>query len=436
MGTDDKNDELLIKMKKIMDVSLQEHHERTKGEILQDMKEEINKVKLEIIQNMDTKVNAASAELRCEIKEIRDTCEEQDARILKCEKDIKTTNDLQRKKNIIVYGLKYLQSREEMKNQIVALFSETMQTTFNRGDIDYFRFLSKDSGKCPILVRVRTLEMKYEIFGKRRNLKDSNIYIDDDLNQEQVQMRKEMRKIMKQKREEGKKAYMRNNKLFVDNEYYDMENHKNQYNINLCNKMVQDDNTEIEEINNEENDVTNNKKRMRSPTDKEQNPSKKKNLIQRQIYKNRVRANSEGSNVTRIVSNIESKTPRKENKNGPNLGKSKLIQTQLKNFHQDKSDRNVKDGETKENEKNDSESSNTQTDQNAKDNETKENDQNVIDGENKVNESDNGSSKSQTEKEFYESEDEEENRDERRKEQYEEYGKEQKIDIEKPKTVI
>lgn len=326
------NIELAKMMKEMMDQSLAEHHNRTKGEIIDQVKVEINQVKSEIIQNIDSKMKETTTELKGEIKDLRDDCRKQEQKITQCQKNTNYLMDMQRKKNIIVYGLANVNGRENRKEQLVNLFKEKMKTSFTKNDIDYFLNLSKSRERAPVLVRVRTLEMKYEIFRQRRLLKGSNIFIDDDLDKDAVKERRQLRTVMKQKKEEGKQAVIKHNKLYVDGELYRIPAQELwEPNMDEAANLMDIDDEGTPHGNNQERNQINkdgdgeqalantstNKKRLRSPKDKQGNVVKKQ-LSMKQFLKReqigRARSNSEGSIVNKIVNEMEQRTPLKDKK--------------------------------------------------------------------------------------------------------------------------
>lgn len=331
-------DEIMQKFKNMMDSSLSEHHQRTKGEIISEVKDEMTKLTQEIIQNIETKVNETTRGIRCEIKGVNEKVENNAEKIAKCEKTEKFLLDSRRHKNIIVYGLDNKTGREERKNQLVWLFRDKMGTSFSKGDLDYYKELSKSKDKNPVLVRVTTMEMKYEIFSKRRNLKQTKIYIDDDIDKDTVEKRKQMRNIMKKMREEGKQAEMRRNKLYVNGEEYLTDLQCNETSDEQLMMEIDSETTNRavprgaekeaaagKKIRNTLKNLNN--KRSRSPKEGGvEKTLKKQQTIAQYLMKQenfqRSRSNSEGSIVYKMVNEMEAKTPRKEknkNKEGKEL---------------------------------------------------------------------------------------------------------------------
>lgn len=312
------DDAFIEKMKEMMVATMAEQHEKTKVIFIQEVKDEMAKIKDEIVHNIDVKINKTVEGLRNEIKETREKYEFHEEKITNLEKESKYLLNLQKRKNIMVYGLENVRGREERKSQLVKLFRDTMETSFSRMDLDYFKVLTNSREKNPVLIRMTTLEMKYEIFSKRKNLKGTDIYIDDDLDKEEIQKRKYLRAIMKEKKDEGKEVMMKRNKLYVDGELYETEDEKNGTEESNQNEDVEMDDSQPEITSKETNlrrytkekPAKKNSKRPRSPKEKGLEQARKKQTSLDQFLKKkeqfgRHRANSEGSVVTKIVMELE-----------------------------------------------------------------------------------------------------------------------------------
>lgn len=80
------------------------------------------------------------------------------------------------------------------------------------GGIRNVRFV----GKGDVLVELEREEGKREVMRRRGKLKGTKIFLDDDLTREEREIQRELIKRAKEMREQGKKVWMRFQKLRVD----------------------------------------------------------------------------------------------------------------------------------------------------------------------------------------------------------------------------
>lgn len=129
-----------------------------------------------------------------------------------------------REKKIIVHGIK-----EEMQEHFGVLKVKVMKVMEKIGVdkskekdiVEIRRIGKKEEGKeRPLQVEVTTMEMKREIFKKKKYLKGQDVWIMDDLPEQVRQQRRELAKIMYEEREKGNRAYMVYNKLMVNGKIY------------------------------------------------------------------------------------------------------------------------------------------------------------------------------------------------------------------------
>lgn len=80
-----------------------------------------------------------------------------------------------------------------------------------------------EGGKRPILVKLTKENVRMGILKKTRNLKGTSIGIDEDYPKNIQEERKSLIPHMKEARNRGYRAFLRYNKLIVDNKVYRME---------------------------------------------------------------------------------------------------------------------------------------------------------------------------------------------------------------------
>lgn len=301
-------------MKDMMVSSLDEHHKRTKSELIDQVIIEMSKMKTDIIQNIDSKVKEAVTEIGNEVQEIRDKCSKQELTLTRHEKDNNYLLDIHRRKNIIVIGLENLNVPRDQNNsnepawkereqKVICLFQKKMKTSFRREDIDYIQNLSKNPSKEILLVRVVSQKIKSEIFSKISELHGSKIFIRDDMSKQDAEIRRKNLVTMRQKKAEGKEAYIRGNKLFVDGVEWSEASKSG------AESMQVEEEVEMS-VAGSSGSGSSKKTNKRRRTDKEdKNPKKKQPSIFQFLKtenKRLTRSGSESSLVTKIVKEIES----------------------------------------------------------------------------------------------------------------------------------
>lgn len=123
---------------------------------------------------------------------------------------------MNRKNNIIIHGVKESEkSYEELftmiKNILVDLNIKIEKIEINK----YHRLGQKQDGKTrPILVTLMSQLKKAEILKNKKHL-PQQIYITEDFSKKTIEARKNLQQQLKQERERGNIAFIKNNKLII-----------------------------------------------------------------------------------------------------------------------------------------------------------------------------------------------------------------------------
>lgn len=279
-----------------------------------------------IVSSLDAKIKEKVDEetqvLHRNVKDLKIKDEMLDHKIVKCE--MKMTDEMKRK-NLIIHGLGTLKSWKEREIAVFNFLQVTMGVQCKNEDIDNIIKLDKTKNDGPILVKFTTTRKKMEILSNRKSLKNTNIYIDEDFSKETVEKRKEMKKIMKQLKSEGKKdVYLKRDKLWVDGALWTDDE------IAVVAEAKDSDATDQTDVEMEGNATPQserkkgNQKRIRSPSDAAGNSRRTKKLIPKSqsSIKNffspgleqRPRSSSVGANLGPVVANIVDKFTAKEAK--------------------------------------------------------------------------------------------------------------------------
>lgn len=125
-----------------------------------------------------------------------------------------------KRKNLVLYGVleQSDESFEQLQESILHILNNLLGLNISFQEIDHCYRLGKRRGSTPrpVLLKCLTQWRKEQIIKNASRLKNHKIYIDHDLNKEQIIRRKELIPVMIQLRNQGKHAVVRLDQLFVD----------------------------------------------------------------------------------------------------------------------------------------------------------------------------------------------------------------------------
>lgn len=182
-----------------------------------------NKQILEAIANMKT-------ELKEEIRGIRENCVEyyskteekikqMEKRIEEQENRIQQQEKERRSRNVIIHGIEEKEANvKELEQNIIQMLHNTLKLEILLMEIDViYRLGPKNPQKTrPIMVKFLTQRRAQEVLKNRRYLKNTKIYVNEDITKEEVEKRRKLVDSMKRFREQGKHAIIKNQKLIVN----------------------------------------------------------------------------------------------------------------------------------------------------------------------------------------------------------------------------
>lgn len=124
---------------------------------------------------------------------------------------------LKRERNVVIFGL-----RESASEEIYSLVMETLTTSLKiplrEDELDLVRRLGPRTGQerpRPVLVKLTTQRKKELILKEKRRLKNSQLYIAEDLPKEVVTVRKSLGPRLAEARSKGLRAFIRYDKLII-----------------------------------------------------------------------------------------------------------------------------------------------------------------------------------------------------------------------------
>lgn len=177
------------------------------------------------LQNMDDKLEfliEENSRIKEENKRLKDKVIVQEQKIGSLEREIL-------RKNIIIRGIedKEEENREETAGKLMTVIHK-LGIQIRNEDIDEIKRIGKyiRDRQRPILLKLTTGNKKIEILRKSKDLKGTNIWLEDDYTKEVLAERKWLIPQMKEARNKGYKAYLKYNKLVVNDEIYGIDDLK------------------------------------------------------------------------------------------------------------------------------------------------------------------------------------------------------------------
>lgn len=172
-----------------------------------ELKEMKDSIPNSINKNIDEKFTI----LETRQHQLEKTTEEQAQKIQKFERIL-------RKKNIIFFGVQETEnSYFTLQNNVLDIINNIMKVDCGKRDIECVSRMGKKSEKIrPIIVTFTTMGKKIELLKNKKMLqKSGNFYITEDFPPEVLEERKKLSTQLKQEREQGKKAFIKYNKLVI-----------------------------------------------------------------------------------------------------------------------------------------------------------------------------------------------------------------------------
>lgn len=179
------------------------------------MEKKIDDFKSELIECKQENVK-----LKNEIRSLKQHTQEQERRMEEMEREVK-------KRNIIIHGVTEQENESELlRNEKIRIILRDMGIpTEMEAEVNETRRIGKyQEGKTrPIVLETRKWSKKVEILKETKNLRGTNIYMDEDYSRDIQKQRKELLKYMKEFRAEGHTAVVRYNKIIINGDTYSLE---------------------------------------------------------------------------------------------------------------------------------------------------------------------------------------------------------------------
>lgn len=203
----------------------------TKVSIGEATEEDMDELK-QMMQEMMREMAKNTAELKEEIKDIKkemnkkeEKWEEEKGQLMKRIENLENRAEREEKekrmKNIVIKGIEITKGKEQEEVEIFLKDRLKVNTKISQA-----YQITKDDKTIMVVAKVESLEKKHEIMSTKNVLKDTKIFIDNDLTVEERKIQKEIRSIAKDERDNGKKVKVGFMKMYIDGEEYrwDKEN--------------------------------------------------------------------------------------------------------------------------------------------------------------------------------------------------------------------
>lgn len=131
-------------------------------------------------------------------------------------KKISYLENANKKNNLIIHGIKETENNYEGLLETVKELFNTLEVQIEKNDINRINRIGKKNltKTRPIIISLTTFNKKIEILKNKKKM-PKNTYMTEDLTKEALQKHKELKNQLKQERERGNEAYIRNGQIIV-----------------------------------------------------------------------------------------------------------------------------------------------------------------------------------------------------------------------------
>lgn len=151
-----------------------------------------------------------------------------------------------KKNNIVIFGLEV--EKENLVNDVIRHLSELLHINIDISQINNVYKIGKQPTNQPIVVEFLSYLVKVEVLKNCKNLKGTKISISDDLSKADQAVRKCLLKHQKEAKNNNLNAYIRGNKLMINNDVYTVEDLEKENTITNLNNENDHEPTITEEL--------------------------------------------------------------------------------------------------------------------------------------------------------------------------------------------
>lgn len=182
--------------------------------LFQMMKMELEKQTTTITENItDTIMRTIEDKIQPIIEENKHLKSEVETLNIK----VKHLEDANRKNNILLHGVKETENSHEEVFHIIKDTLQNLSVIVEKCEINKYHRVGKkqDGSKTrPLLISFTSYLKKAEVM-KNKTKMPQNTYITEDFSKESLELRKNLQQQLKQEREKGNEAFIKNNKVIV-----------------------------------------------------------------------------------------------------------------------------------------------------------------------------------------------------------------------------
>lgn len=178
---------------------------------LDEQANELKEIKDNIPKSINKNIDEKFLILHTRQQQLEKVTEEQGKKIQRLENII-------RRKNLLFFGVEETEnSYYSLQNEILHIIVHNMKVDCHIGDIEYVTRMGRKSDKTrPIIVTFTSMGKKIEILKNKKILQDTtSYYIKQDYPPEVLEERKKLNAQLQKEKEQGKKGYIKYNKLII-----------------------------------------------------------------------------------------------------------------------------------------------------------------------------------------------------------------------------
>lgn len=168
-------------------------------------------------QLLQTELKSLSDNLNKKLNTLEDTVEKLEDENCLLKKKIEYLHNKNRKNNVVIVGLEI---RGDLLENTIQQISDLVDVEITAKDVNNIYRIGRNEEqlKKPILLEFVTQIKKQEVLRNANKLKGKKIFINHEYSQENLKIQKILRKGLKEAREQNYKAYIKHNKLIVNDE--------------------------------------------------------------------------------------------------------------------------------------------------------------------------------------------------------------------------
>lgn len=169
-------------------------------------------------------INEKMSVMSLEMKQMREENTKLKEQVARQENKIERLEREVRRKNIVIKGVSddENENESEIEQKVCTVIQKIGVSVDNKVDIDGIRRIGKyaTQGKRPILVKLTKESKGSEILRNAKNLRGTEIWINEDYPKSIREERRLLVPQLKEARNKGHRAYIRYNRLVINNEVY------------------------------------------------------------------------------------------------------------------------------------------------------------------------------------------------------------------------